>query len=101
MPLSVSLLCVRATDVARHRSVFAGLFGLEISEVRHRRTLAAYRRELDRRLDRLLTIEPDTEAGCKFRRGIEKCRDKLFVFVSHPRCAANSTPYRSAACAPR
>ncbi len=32
MPLSVSLLCVRATDVARHRSVFAGLFGLEISE---------------------------------------------------------------------
>ncbi len=39
---------------------------------------------MDRRLDRLLTIEPDTEAGCKFRRGIEKCRDKLFVFVSHP-----------------
>ena len=45
-------------------------------------TLAAYRRELDRRLDRLLAIEPDTEAGHKFKRGIEKCKDKLFVFVT-------------------
>lgn len=45
-------------------------------------TLAAYRRELDRRLDRLLAIEPDTEAGHKFRRGIKKCRDKLFIFVT-------------------
>jgi transposase len=30
-------------------------------------TLLAYRRELDRRLDRVLTIEPDTEAGLKLR----------------------------------
>lgn len=45
-------------------------------------TLAAYRRELDRRLDRLLAIEPDAEAGQKLKRGIEKCRDKLFVFVT-------------------
>ncbi|MGA9548661.1 MAG: transposase [Rhodomicrobium sp.] len=27
-------------------------------------------------------MEPDTEAGLKLRRGIEKCRDKLFVFVT-------------------
>ena len=45
-------------------------------------TLLAYRRDLDRRLGRLLAIEPDTVAGCKLRRGIEKCRDKLFVFVT-------------------
>jgi transposase len=37
---------------------------------------------LDRRLGRLLAIEPDTEAGHKLRRGIEKCKDKLFVFVT-------------------
>ena len=42
----------------------------------------AYRRELDRRLDRLLAIEPDAEAGRKLKRAIEKCRDKLFVFVT-------------------
>jgi transposase len=45
-------------------------------------TLTAYRRELDRRLTRLLAIEPDTAAGRKLRRGIEKCQDKLFVFVT-------------------
>lgn len=42
----------------------------------------AYRRELDRRLDRLLAIEPDAEAGHKVKRGIQKCRDKLLVFVT-------------------
>ena len=31
---------------------------------------------------RLLAIEPDTVEGRKLRRGIEKCRDKLFVFVT-------------------
>jgi len=45
-------------------------------------TLVAYRRELDRRLARLLAIEPDTVAGRKLRCGIEKCQDKLFVFVT-------------------
>ena len=45
-------------------------------------TLLAYRRDLDRRLGRLLAVEPDTVAGRKLRRGIEKCRDKLFVFVT-------------------
>jgi transposase len=45
-------------------------------------TLLACQRDLERRLVRLLAIEPDTEAGLKLRRGIEKCRDKLFVFVT-------------------
>ena len=45
-------------------------------------TLLAYRRDLDRRLGRLLAVEPNTEAGLKLRRGIEKCTDKLFVFVT-------------------
>jgi len=45
-------------------------------------TLLACRRDLERRLGRLLAIEPDTEAGLKLKRGIEKCRDKLFVFVT-------------------
>ena len=43
---------------------------------------ASYRRDLERRLGCLLAVEPDTEAGLKLRRGIEKCRDKLFVFVT-------------------
>jgi transposase len=45
-------------------------------------TLLACRRDLERRLGRLLAIEPDTEAGHKLQRGIEKCKDKLFVFVT-------------------
>ena len=45
-------------------------------------TLLASRRSLDRRLGRLLAIEPDTVEGRKLRCGIEKCRDKLFVFVT-------------------
>src|SRR6516164_4215471 len=38
--------------------------------------LLACQRDLERRLVRLLAIEPDTKAGLKLRRGIEKCRDK-------------------------
>ena len=60
-------------------------------------TLQAYRRDLDRRLGRLLAIEPGTEAGLKLRRGIEKCRDKLFVFVPAAMCRPPTT-YPSAAC---
>jgi hypothetical protein len=45
-------------------------------------TLLAYRRDLERRLSHLLTIEPAAAAGRKLRRGIEKCQDKLFVFVT-------------------
>jgi len=46
-------------------------------------TLLACRRDLERRLTRLLAVEPDTAAGHRLRRGIGKCRDKLFVFITH------------------
>jgi transposase len=46
-------------------------------------TLAQYRADLDRRLDRLLAISPTTEAGQRLARGIRKCRGDLFVFVTH------------------
>jgi len=45
-------------------------------------TLVAYGRDLDGRLTRLLTVQPDTPAGRKLRKGIAKCRDKLFVFIT-------------------
>jgi len=45
-------------------------------------TLAQYRADLDRRLDRLLAISPTTEAGQQLARGIRKCRGDLFVFVT-------------------
>ena len=45
-------------------------------------TLLARSRDLDRRLARLLALEPDTAAGCKLQRGVAKVRDKLFVFVT-------------------
>jgi transposase len=46
-------------------------------------TLAQYRADLDRRLDRLLAVNPTTEAGHQLARGIRKCRGDLFVFVTH------------------
>jgi len=46
-------------------------------------TLAQYRADLDRRLDRLLAVSPTTEAGQRLARGIRKCRGDLFVFVTH------------------
>jgi transposase len=45
-------------------------------------TLVLHERDLDGRLARLLSREPTNPAGKKLRRGIEKCRDKLFVFVT-------------------
>ena len=45
-------------------------------------TLAQYRADLDRRLDRLLTVNPTAETGRKLARGIRKCRGDLFVFVT-------------------
>jgi transposase len=45
-------------------------------------TLAQYRADLDRRLDRLLAVSPTTEAGRKLARGIRKCRGDLFVFIT-------------------
>src|ERR687884_60429 len=52
-------------------------------------TLVAYRRDLERRLDRLLAGRPRTPTGCKLRAAIAKCRDKLFVFVT--RCDVPAT----------
>ncbi len=37
---------------------------------------------LDRRLDRLLAVNPTAEAGRKLARGIRKCRGDLFVFIT-------------------
>ena len=45
-------------------------------------TLAQYRADLDRRLDRLLAVAPTVPAGRKLARGIAKCRGDLFVFVT-------------------
>lgn len=64
------LLLKRALAIARRRSRLTDA------------TLSAYKRKLIRRLDRLLAREPDTVAGRKLRNGIERCRDKLFVFVT-------------------
>ena len=46
-------------------------------------TLAQYRADLDRRLDRLLAVNPTTEAGHQLARGIRKRRGDLFVFITH------------------
>ncbi len=45
-------------------------------------TLAQYRGDLDRKLDRLLAVSPTTEAGQQLARGIRKCRGDLFVFLT-------------------
>jgi len=46
-------------------------------------TLAQYRADLDRKLDRLLAVSPTAEAGRKLARGIRQCRGDLFVFITH------------------
>ena len=45
-------------------------------------TLLTYSRDLKRRRDRLLACAPTAVAGRKLRNGIERCKDKLFVFVT-------------------
>jgi transposase len=45
-------------------------------------TLAQYRADLDRKLDRLLAVSPTIKAGQQLARGIRKCRGDLFVFVT-------------------
>ena len=45
-------------------------------------TLAQYRADLDRRLDRLLAISPTADAGRKLARAIRQCRGDLFVFIT-------------------
>jgi transposase len=45
-------------------------------------TLAQYRADLDRKLDRLLAASPTAEVGRKLARAIRKCRGDLFVFIT-------------------
>jgi transposase len=56
-------------------------------------TLAQYRADLDRRLDRLLSEPPTTTAGKKLARAIRKCRGDLFVFVTR-----RDVPYTNNGC---
>jgi len=63
-------LLKRALAIARRRDKLADA------------TLLRHSRDLKRRLDRLLACKPDTVAGRRLRNGMEKCRDKLFVFVT-------------------
>jgi transposase len=60
------------------RAVAIGQRRAELKET----TLAQYRADLDRKLDRLLAVNPTAEAGRKLARGIRKCRGDLFVFVT-------------------
>ena len=52
-------------------------------------TRVVYRRDLERRLDRLLACHPSAPAGCKLKRAIAQCRAKLFVFET--RCDVPAT----------
>ncbi|MFN4090109.1 MAG: transposase, partial [Alphaproteobacteria bacterium] len=45
-------------------------------------TLAQYKADIDRRLDRLLWPPPTDAAGRKLARAIRKCRNDLFVFIT-------------------
>jgi transposase len=56
-------------------------------------TLAHYRADLDRRLDRLLRAPPTATAGKKLARAIRKCRGDLFVFVTR-----RDVPYTNNGC---
>lgn len=56
-------------------------------------TLARYRADLDRRLDRLLRSPPDIRAGQKLARAIRKCRNDLFVFITR-----RDVPYTNNGC---
>lgn len=46
-------------------------------------TLAQYRADLDRRLDRIMAGEPIGQTGVKLRRRVGRLRDHLFVFVTN------------------
>jgi transposase len=56
-------------------------------------TLAGYRADLDRRLDRLLATPPTAVAGRKLARAIRGCRGDLFVFL-----ARRDVPYTNNGC---
>ena len=53
-------------------------------------TLAQYRAELDRRLDRIMAAVPLGEPGRKLRKRIAANRAHLFVFVTDPRVPATN-----------
>ena len=46
-------------------------------------TLKTYEADLERRLDRLLSLDPTHPAGIKLRRMIRKARPNLFIFVQN------------------
>jgi transposase len=75
------LLLLRAVSIGRRRETLKDS------------TLAQYRADLDRRLTRLLAKTTDTAAGQKLARGIRKCRDDLFVFVTR-----RDVPYTNNGC---
>jgi transposase len=56
-------------------------------------TLAQYRADLDRRLDRLLRAPPIASAGKRLARAIRKCRGDLFVFITR-----RDVPYTNNGC---
>jgi transposase len=75
------LLLLRAVSIGRRRETLKDS------------TLAQYRADLDRRLTRLLAKTTDTVAGQKLARGIRKCRNDLFVFVTR-----RDVPYTNNGC---
>jgi len=62
-------LLLRAVSIGRRRETLKDA------------TLAQYRDDLDRRLDKLLEPPPTTAAGRKLAKGVKKCRNDLFLFV--------------------
>lgn len=56
-------------------------------------TLAHYRADLDRKLDRLLAATPTATAGRKLAQAIRRCRGDLFVFL-----ARRDVPYTNNDC---
>jgi transposase len=74
-------LLLRAVSIGRRRAALKDS------------TLAQYRADLDRRLDRLLAQPPTTAAGKKLARAIRKCRGDLFVFVTR-----RDVPYTNNGC---
>jgi transposase len=53
-------------------------------------TLKAYQADLDRRLDRLLALNPTHKAGRKLQKTFKEIRPHLFVFVTHRELTATN-----------
>ena len=56
-------------------------------------TLARYRYNLDRLLDRLLAAAPKTASGEKLARAVRRCRGDMFIFL-----ARRDAPYTNNGC---